>query len=111
MVLSDTQDTTSEFLVGCLIPIYITEDVAYYFGVCFVCGEPVEIGQIGMLDWQRKLVLHPQMRSLSTRCIEEYQQQYLVDNPDTTNMQLMIMFGISERTAKRRRVGVRKNGK
>lgn len=97
------QDITSEFFVGCLIPIYVTDRVADYFGQCYVCDEAIEVGQIAILDWQRKLVLHPLMRSLRVRCLEKYQQQYLIDNPNTTNMQLMIMFGISSRTVERRR--------
>jgi len=103
------RDITSEFLVGCLIPIYVTENVADYFGACYICEGIIELGQIAVLDWQRKLVLHPVMRSLRIQCVEKYQQQYLVDNPNTTDMQLMIMFGISERTAKRRRANGKHN--
>lgn len=98
-----TQDITSKFLVGCLIPIYITEEVVDYLGDCYMCGLPIELGYVAVFDWQRKLILHPTIRSLNVNCINKYQQQYLVDNPNTTNTQLMIMFGISERTAKRRR--------
>ena len=98
-----TQDITSKFLVGCLIPIYITEEVVEYLGNCFVCAKPVELGNIAIFDWQRKLVLHPIERKLRIDCVAQYQTQYLVDNPNTTNTQLMIMFGISERTAVRRR--------
>ncbi len=106
-----TPDITSEFLVGCLIPIYITIDVVDYLGDCYMCAEPIELGQIGMMDWQRRLVLHPVERKSRLSCIENYQQQYLRDNPNTTNTQLMIMFGISYSTAKRRRAGVRNGNK
>lgn len=102
-----TQDITSKFLVGCLIPIYITEEVVDYLGDCFICGELLELGNIGVFDWQRKLLLHPLVRQLKVDCVAKYQKQYLVDNPKTTNTQLMIMFGISERTAKLRRTGVK----
>ncbi len=104
-----TQDTTSKFLLGCLVSIYITEEVANYLGDCYVCRRPVELGQIGVYDWQRVLILHPIVRSQRVDCVSLYQQQYLIDHPGTTNTQLMIMFSISESTAKRRRAGV-KNG-
>lgn len=93
--------------MGCLIPIYITIDVVDYLGDCYVCGEPIELGQIGVLDWQRRLLLHPIERKSEQLCIELYQTQYLIDHPNTTNTQLMIMFGISNSTARRRRNGTK----
>ena len=89
--------------------MYITEEVVNYLGDCYVCDKPIEFGQIGMYDWQRKLLVHSMMRAKRINCIVEYQQQYLLDHPNTTITQLMIMFGISESTAKLRRAGV-KNG-
>ena len=100
MVLSDTQDTTSKgFLVSCLISIFVTDDVMDLLGDCHVCGKSLEPNQVAILDWQNKLLLH----NHSTECIAIYQEQYLRDYPDTTNMQMMILFGISLATAKRRR--------
>ena len=104
MVLSDTPDTIStNFLVSCLISIYVTEDVVDLLGDCFMCSKPVELEQVAILDWQHRLLLH----NHSMECIAKYQEYYLRLYPETTHMQMMIMFGISKRTSKRRRAGVR----
>lgn len=107
MVLSVQPDITSDnFLISCLVSIYVTEDVVDLFDSCFTCGLPVEIGQIGMLDWQHRLLLHSNGLRIDD-CVPRYQEYYLKSNPTTTTMQMMIMFGISRRTVMRRRSMVR----
>jgi len=112
VVLSDTQDIISnKFLVSCLISIFITEDVVDLLGDCFICEKPLELDQIGILDWQHRLLLHnPNLRGLDD-CVSKYQEYYLKLYPETTVMQMMILFGISRRTVSRRRSVVnRSNG-
>ena len=94
--------TSSSFLVSCLVSIYVTEDVVDLFDSCFTCGRPVEIGQIGVWDWQHRLLLHSSSPH-SDDCISKYQEYYLKLYPNTTTMQMMILFGISRRTVMRRR--------
>lgn len=104
MVLLDTPDIIlNKFLVSCFISIFVTEDVIDLLGDCVVCNKPIELGQVAILDWQIRVLLH----NHSNKCIAVYQEKYLKTYPDTTNMQMMILFGISLSVAKRRRLGVR----
>ena len=103
MVLSDTPDIISDnFLVSCLISIFITEDVINLLGDCYICEQPLELEQIGTLDWQHRLLLHRSSTEYPD-CVVKYQEYYLKLNPEMTPMQIRILFGISKRTESRRR--------
>ena len=107
MVSLDTPDIIlNKFLVSCLVSIFITEDVASVLGDCYVCDKPLELDQVGILDWQERLLLcNPNLRKTDS-CVSKYQEQYLKINPNTTIMQMMIQFGISRSTVSRRRAKV-----
>ncbi len=98
---------TAQVLVGRLVSIYVTEDVVAVFGSCVACSEPIEEHQAVVLDWQAGVLLHKQANG---GCTSRYIENYMHDNPTTTILEILVMFGISRRTAFRRLKGMRRNG-
>ena len=73
-------------------------DVVTLLGDCAACDLPIEYETIAVLDWKAEVLIHKH-----DTCIATYIAQYVKDNPDVKATDLMVIFGISERSAWRRR--------
>ena len=96
-------EVVTKTVVGILVPILITDDVQDILGDCVTCNNPIPTLQIAILNWKSDDLIH-------FNCVPRYIEKYLASNPDTTILELQVIFGISRATAYRRLKGARSNG-